>query len=68
MPERYKKCGHLYRLHGQSFITSNTCPEDLYYYRQLTVCNFGVYNLSTGSMKCYVYHEGEAGKGPNKVI
>lgn len=42
--------------------------QDLYYYRQLTVCNFGVHNLSTGSMKCYVYHEGEAGKGPNEVI
>lgn len=42
--------------------------QDLYYYRQLTVCNFGVHNLSTGSMKCYVYHEGVAGKGPNEVI
>jgi len=42
--------------------------QDLYYYRQLTVCNFVVHNLSTGSMKCYVYHEGVAGKGPNEVI
>jgi len=41
--------------------------QDIYYYRQLTVCNFGVHNLSTGSMKCYVYHEREAGKGPNEV-
>jgi len=42
--------------------------QDLYYYRQLTVCNFGVHNLFTGSMKCHVYHEREAGKGPNEVI
>jgi len=42
--------------------------QDLYYYRQLTVCNFGVHNLYTESMKCYIYHEGEAGKGPNEII
>jgi len=51
-----------------NFSLPQISVQDLYYYRQLIVCNFGVHNLSTGSMKCYVYHEGEAGKRPNEVI
>lgn len=41
--------------------------QDIYYYRQLTVCNFRVHNLSSGNMKCYIYHKGEAGKWPNEI-
>ena len=41
--------------------------QDIYYYRQLTVCTFGIHNLKSKAMTCYVYHEGEAGKGANDV-
>lgn len=41
--------------------------QDLYYFRQLTVCTFGIHNLKTKNMTCYVYHEGMAGKGANDV-
>lgn len=41
--------------------------QDLYYFRQLTVCTFGISNIKTKSMTCYVYHEGHAGKGANEV-
>jgi hypothetical protein len=42
--------------------------QDLYYYRKLTVSVFGIHNLKDGTMVCYVYHEGEGGKGPNEVV
>ena len=41
--------------------------QDLYYYRKLTVSVFGVHNFKDRTMVCYVYHEGEGGKGPNEV-
>jgi len=37
--------------------------QDLYYYRQLTVNTFGIHNIKCGKMPCFVYHEGEGGKG-----
>lgn len=41
--------------------------QDLYYFRQLTLNVFGIHNLSTREMTCFVYHEGEGGKGANDV-
>lgn len=40
--------------------------QDNYYFSHFTVCDIGVHNLFTRSMKCY--HEGEASKEPNEVI
>lgn len=41
--------------------------QDIYYYRQLAVYNFRVHNLSSGNIKCYVFHKQEAGERPNEV-
>jgi len=41
--------------------------QDLYYYRQLTVSTFGIHDIKSGKMTCFVYHEGESGKGANDV-
>lgn len=42
--------------------------QDAYYFRQLSLNNFGIYNLKDDSMTCYVYHEGTARKSPDDVI
>lgn len=41
--------------------------QDMYYYRQLTVPVFSVHNLKTTEAAFYIYHEGQAKKGPNEV-
>lgn len=41
--------------------------QDMYYFRQLTVNVFGIHNLGTRQMTVFIYHEGEGGKGSNKV-
>lgn len=41
--------------------------QDIFYYRQLTVNTFCVYNMKTGRAQFYLYHEGVAKKGPNEV-
>lgn len=41
--------------------------QDLYYYRQLTVNTFGIHDIKSGKMTCFVYHEVEGGKGANDV-
>lgn len=49
------------------FCRKHKLPNRKGYFRQLTVCTFGIHNLKTKNMTCYVYHEGEAGKGANDV-
>ena len=41
--------------------------NDVYYKRQLSMYSFNVHVLATGESIFYVYHEGIAKKGPNKV-
>ena len=41
--------------------------QDLFYLRKLTVCVFCVYNLKTEQPVLFIYHEGNAKKGPNEV-
>lgn len=41
--------------------------QDLYYFRHLTMNVFGIHNLGTREMTCFVYHEGDGGKGANDV-
>lgn len=41
--------------------------QDMFYLRQLTANTFCVYNMKTGHSQFYLYHEGQAGKGPNVV-
>lgn len=41
--------------------------QEVYYYRQLSVNTFGIHNLSTNNLFCYVYHEATARKSPNDV-
>lgn len=49
-------------------VSLPTIPvQDLYYLRQLTVNVFGIHDFCTNKMTCFVYHEGEGGKGSNEV-
>lgn len=41
--------------------------QELFYLRQLTVSVFGIHNLKTGKNVIYLYHEGQARKGPDEV-
>lgn len=42
-------------------------PVQEVYYRQLSVNTFGIHNLNTNNLFCYVYHEATARKTPNDV-
>lgn len=42
--------------------------QDVYYFRQLSVNNFGIHNMRDDTMTSYVYHEGIARKSPDDVI
>lgn len=41
--------------------------QDLFYLRQLTLNAFQIHNMKSGEGMFYLYHEGEAYKGPNEV-
>lgn len=41
--------------------------QDLYYMRQLSVNVFSIHDIKNSTSKVYVYHEGQARKGPNEV-
>lgn len=41
--------------------------QEIFYYRQLWVYSFEIHNLKTGAGHFYMYHEGQALKGPNEV-
>lgn len=41
--------------------------QDIYYYRQLSVNTFGIYNFANDKIHTYVYHEGTGHKGPDEV-
>lgn len=41
--------------------------QETFYLRQLTVNVFCIHNLKDDSAVFYLYHEGQAGKGPNEV-
>lgn len=41
--------------------------QEVFYYRQLWVNVFEIHNMKENSGHCYVYHEGQAHKGPNEV-
>lgn len=41
--------------------------QEVFYYRQLWVNVFNIHNISAGNSMYYVYHEGQAKKGPDKV-
>uniref|UniRef100_A0A8D8ZZE3 DUF7869 domain-containing protein n=1 Tax=Cacopsylla melanoneura TaxID=428564 RepID=A0A8D8ZZE3_9HEMI len=41
--------------------------QETYYFRQLSVNNFGIHNLGENSCTCYVYHEGITRKTPDDV-
>lgn len=41
--------------------------QDLFYLRQLTVSVFCIHNLRTGKNVLFIYHEGQAKKGPDEV-
>lgn len=41
--------------------------QEVFYMRQLWVNVFSLHDLKTNSSKLYVYHEGEANKGPDEV-
>lgn len=50
------------------FMANVSLPvQDLYYYRKLTVSTFGIHDMKSGKMTCFVYHEGEDGNGANDV-
>lgn len=40
--------------------------QEIFYYRQLWVYSFEIHNLRTGASHFYMYHEGQALKGPNE--
>lgn len=41
--------------------------QEVYYFRQLSVNTFGIYNTKTDKVTTYVYHEGIARKSPDDV-
>lgn len=41
--------------------------QNIYYFRLLTINVLGIHDLKSSEMICYMYQEGEAGKGPNEV-
>lgn len=41
--------------------------QEVYYFRQLSVYTFGIYNLTNETMTTYIYHEGIARKSPDDV-
>lgn len=41
--------------------------QEIFYYRQLWIYSFEIHNLRTGAGHFYMYHEGQALKGPNEV-
>lgn len=41
--------------------------QQLFYLRQLTVSVFSIHNIKTGKNTIYLYHEGQAHKGPDEV-
>ena len=41
--------------------------QEVYYYRQLSVNTFGIYNNGTDKITCYVYHQGVSRKTPDEV-
>lgn len=40
--------------------------QEIIYYRQLWVFEFCIHNMKTGKETFYLYHEGQALKGPNE--
>ncbi|GFU64603.1 uncharacterized protein TNCV_305421 [Trichonephila clavipes] len=42
--------------------------QDVYYFRQLSVNNLGIYNIADDTMTCSVFHEGVARKTPDDVV
>lgn len=42
--------------------------QDVYYFRQLSVDNFGIHNMHDDTMTSYVRHEGFARQSPDDVI
>ncbi|XP_063241336.1 uncharacterized protein LOC134541662 [Bacillus rossius redtenbacheri] len=41
--------------------------QELFYYRQLSVFPFAIHNLKTDEASLFLYHEGQANKGPNET-
>lgn len=41
--------------------------QELYYMRQLTVNIFSIHDVKQNKASCYMYHEGQAKKGPDEV-
>jgi len=41
--------------------------QNVYYYKQLTVGNFGIYDIKSGKITGFIYHEGESEKGANDI-
>lgn len=41
--------------------------QKVFYHRQLWVNVFEIHNLKENTGHCYVFHEGEAHKGPNEL-
>ena len=48
-----------------------TAPQleviSLFYKRKLNCYNLTVYNLATAEVKCYMWHEGSAGRGSDEI-
>ncbi|XP_063230663.1 uncharacterized protein LOC134535479 [Bacillus rossius redtenbacheri] len=41
--------------------------QELFYYRQLSVFPFAIHNLKTDEASLFLYHEGQANKGPDET-
>lgn len=51
----------------QNISLPNIPVQDTFYMRQLTLNVLGIHNIQTDQAKIYLYHEGQAKKGPNEV-
>ena len=73
MKETEKVCQNDERVLGLSFDymqnigLPNIPVQDLFYLRQLSVFPFCIHNLKDGKAHFYLYHEGEAKKGPDET-